>query len=115
VGGGVRVYPNASVRRVVAFVPPGHMHVRLVLELEDQTLVLQEATVAAIVRAYASVALHPSRRAVELVSRRLGRGERKPLFAEWQLVESGRGEEEVIEWALGVLEGAETVEPRGEG
>jgi len=89
------------------------MHARLVLELEDQVLVLQEATVAAIVRAYASVALHPTRRAVELVSRRLGRGERKPLFAEWQLVESGRGEDEVLEWALALLGEAEAVQPGG--
>ncbi len=99
----IHVYPNSSVRRVVAFIPPGHMHVRFIVELEDQVIVLQEATVAGIVRAYAMVALHPSRRAVELVSRRLGRGERKRLFAEHQLVESGRREEEVIEWALKML------------
>ncbi len=102
----VRVYPNEAVRRVIAFIPGGHLHVRLVLELEDQTIILQEATVAAIVRAYASVALHPTRRAVELASRRLGRGERKPFYAEWQLLETGRSEEEVLREAEGLLEEA---------
>ncbi|NOZ88371.1 MAG: hypothetical protein GXO15_00410 [Crenarchaeota archaeon] len=105
--GRVRVYPNEAVRRVIAFIPEGHLHVRLVLELDDQTIVLQEATVAAIVRAYASVALHPTRRAVELASRRLGKGERKPFYAEWQLLETGRSEEEVLEEAEKLLEEAE--------
>jgi hypothetical protein len=52
---GVRVYPNEKVRRVVAAIPPGHKHVRLVIELEDQTIVLQEAAAAAIARAYVDV------------------------------------------------------------
>ncbi len=94
----LRVYRNEDVERIVAFIPRGHMHTRLLLILEDQAIVLQEATVAAIVRAYASVALHPSRRAVELERRRLGKGERKPLFAEHQLVETNRDEDEVLEW-----------------
>jgi len=58
---GVRVYPNEKVRRVVAAIPPGHKHVRLVIELEDQTIVLQEAAAAAIARAYVDVVTHPTR------------------------------------------------------
>ena len=99
----VRVYRNEDVERIAAFIPRGHMHTRLILVLKDQVIVLQEATVAAIVRAYASVALHPSRRAVELERRRLAKGERKPLFAEHQLVETNRAEEEVLEWAEELL------------
>jgi hypothetical protein len=57
----VRVYPNEKVRRVVAAIPPGHKHVRLVIELEDQTIVLQEAAAAAIARAYVDVVTHPTR------------------------------------------------------
>jgi hypothetical protein len=90
----VRVYPNERVRRVIAAIPPGHKHVRLVIELEDQTIVLQEATAAAIARAYVDVVTHPVRRAVELAGVRVSKA--KCGYAEHQLVESGRGEEEVL-------------------
>jgi len=99
----VRVYRNEDVKRVVAFVPRGHKHVRVLIELADAAIVLQEATVAGIVRAYIDVALHPSRTAVELVSRRLEEG--KSGFAEHQLVESGRDENEVLSEMEGVLPG----------
>ncbi len=98
--GAARLYPNECVKRVVAFIPEGHMHARFLVELCDQTIILHEAAVAGLVRAYAAVALHPSRRAVELESRRLGRGERKPGYAEWQLLETGRSEEEVLREAV---------------
>lgn len=107
----VFLYPNESVERVLAFIPPGHMHVRFVLELADRVLVLQEASVAGIVRAFAATALHPSRRAVELVSKRIPGRERKHGFAEWQLVESEKSEEEVVEEALGFYRAAEIVYP----
>ncbi|MEM0119542.1 MAG: hypothetical protein QXJ38_04045 [Thermofilaceae archaeon] len=89
-----KVYRNEEVKRVIAFIPRGHTHTRLILELNDQTLILQEATVAAIVRAYVSVVTHPTRHAVELVQAKLT--ERKPTYAEHQLVESNRPEEEVL-------------------
>lgn len=103
-----RVYPNECVRRVIAFIPEGHMHTRFILDLGDQVMVLHEAAVAALVRAYALVATHPTRRAVELEIRRLGKRERKPGYAEWQLLETGRSEEEVLEeaqrlWARGAV------------
>jgi len=99
----VKVYRNEDVERIAAFIPRGHMHTRLAIVLPDQVIVLQEATVAAIVRAYASVALHPTRRALELENKRLGKRERKPLFAEHQLVETNRGEDEVLDWAEKLL------------
>jgi len=98
-----RVYRNEDVKRVVAFVPRGHKHVRVLIELADAAIVLQEATVAGIVRAYIDVTLHPSRRAVELVSRRLE--ERKSGFAKHQLVESGRDEDEVLREIEEILPG----------
>jgi len=84
------------------------MHTRFILDLGDQVMVLHEAAVAALVRAYALVATHPTRRAVELEIRRLGKRERKPGYAEWQLLETGRSEEEVLEeaqrlWARGAV------------
>jgi len=92
----VRVYRNEDVKRVVAFIPPGHRHVRILIELENQVIVLQEASAAGVVRAYIDVVTHPSRRAVELVSRRLPEELRKQGYAEFQLVESGRSEDEVF-------------------
>jgi hypothetical protein len=98
----VKSYPNESVKRVIAFIPPGHQHLRLIIELEDQIIVLHEATVAGIVRAYIDLVTHPSRKAVELSLRRLTKAERKPGYADWQLVETGRSEDEISEEAMKV-------------
>ncbi len=96
----VKVYRNEDVRKITAFIPPGHRHVRILLELSDQIIVLQEATVAAIVRAYIDIITHPTRRAVELVSRQVPSSERKQGYAEFQLVESNKTEEEIIREVL---------------
>lgn len=94
--GGLRVYRNSDVVRVVALIPPGHRHLRLFLELEDQVVVLHEAAVAAIVRAYIDVVTHPTRRAVELVRAEPSASSRKQGYAEHQLVESGRSEDDIL-------------------
>lgn len=75
---------------------------RVILELEDQVVVLHEATVAAIARAYMDVVAHPLRRAVQL--RRAALAERKRGYAEHQLLEVDRGEDEIVEEAEKVLE-----------
>jgi len=94
-----RVYRNSDVLRVAGFIPPGHRHLRLVLVLRDQVVVLHEASVSAIVRAYVNVVAHPTRRAVEYAQVQLKAEERKPGYAEFQLVESGRGEGDIVsEW-----------------
>ncbi|WP_244403835.1 hypothetical protein [Pyrolobus fumarii] len=96
----------------MAAIPPGHYHLRLVLEFKDGTrVVLHEATVAAIVRAYVSIVTHPSRRGVMLVSRRLTRAQRKIGYAEWQLIEGDASEDEAISEVVRVLSDAEV--PRG--
>jgi len=92
----VKVYRNEDVKRIVAFILPGHRHLRLLIELEDQIIVLQEASVAAVVRAYIDVVTHPSRRAVEMISKHMSSDDRKPGYTEFQLIESGRGEDEVL-------------------
>lgn len=70
-------------------IPSGHLHLRAVLELSDgQELELQEATVAALVRAYVSIKTDPLRQQVRLVGRRLDPAEGKSGFAEWQLLET---------------------------
>ncbi len=97
----VKVLRVNDVVRVIAFIPPGHTHTRLLMELRDgEVLILQQATVDAVVRAHLLVMLHPTRRACELIVKRLSSKERKHGFAEWQLVESGRGEDEVLNYAV---------------
>ncbi len=92
------LYPNECVSRIIAAIPPGHYHLRLVLEFRDGIrIVLHEATVAAVVRAYINIVTHPSRRGVILESRRLGKSERKHGYAEWQLVENGDEDEAIRE------------------
>lgn len=98
------VYANEKVKRIVAAIPPGHKHLRLVIELEDQTIVLQEATAAALARAYVDVITHPTRRAIELVGKKVSGA--KSGYAEHQLVESGRGEEEILAEVSAILSSA---------
>ncbi len=103
---GLLLIRNEDVLRVLAGVPRGHKHLRFVLFLRDGTcIVLHEATVAALVRAYVDIVTHPCRRGVELCQVRLGRGLRKEGFAEFQLVESGRCEEEVVDELTRVIFG----------
>ncbi len=92
----VRVLKTSDVRRIVAFIPPGHTHTRVLIETVDgDVTILQQASVDALIRAYAAVALHPTRSACELVLRELVSG-RKHGFAKWQLIESLRSEDEVL-------------------
>lgn len=109
-----KLYPNQCVRRVTAFIPEGHRHVRLILEFCDgETIILHEATVAGIVRAYASTALHPTRKAVSLTSRKLEH--RKPGYAEWQLVEEELDEGEILSVAMEKWITSTSVSSIGEG
>lgn len=103
VSGGIVYYPNECVRRVLAFIPPGHFHARFVIELYNQTIVLSEATVAGIVRAYVNLVTHPGRRAIELAVRHLESFEKKRGYAEWQLLETNRSEEEVLVEGIEIL------------
>jgi hypothetical protein len=89
-----KIYRNEDVKRIVAFVPPGHMHVRIYIEFTDQSIIPQEATVSAIIRAFVNVSHHPIRRAYELVNVKLE--DRKYGYAEYQLIETPRSDEEVL-------------------
>lgn len=77
---------NEDVVEIVAEIPEGHLHLRTTLTLGDgSSMTLQEATVAAIVRAYVAVKTDPRRTRVRLTGRRLAG--RKSGYAEWQLLE----------------------------
>ncbi len=99
----IRVYRNRDVESIYAFIPPGHKHIRLVIETSDQVIVLQEAAVAGIVRAYLNVLLHPARRAIALKSKRI---KGKPGYAEHQLVEQAEDGEAFKEIKKLGLEGS---------
>ncbi len=81
------VLRNEDVTGIVAEIPAGHRHLRTTLRLADGTSVtMQEATVAAIVRAYVAVKTDPRKNHVELEGRRVP--DRKAGYAEWQLLET---------------------------
>lgn len=80
------VLRNEDIIEIVAEIQEGHLHLRTTLTLGDgSSVTLQEATVAAIVRAYVAVKTDPLRTRVRLTGRRLA--ERKSGYAEWQLME----------------------------
>ena len=77
---------NEDVTRVVAEIPQGHRHLRTTVTLADgSSITFQEATIAAIVRAYVAVKTDPLRDRVVLTGR-IVEG-RKTGYAEWQLLE----------------------------
>lgn len=81
-----RIVRNEDVAQVVAEIPEGHRHLRTTVTLSDGTsLTFQEATIAAIVRAYTVVKTDPLRTRVELSGRKVEHS--KPGYAEWQLLE----------------------------
>ncbi|WP_224983061.1 hypothetical protein [Geomonas agri] len=80
------VLRTEDVVQVVAEIPEQHRHLRTTLKLADgTTITLQEATVAAIVRAYIAIKTDPVRKTIQLSGRRLT--ERKSGYAAWQLME----------------------------
>jgi hypothetical protein len=80
------VLRNEDVTEILAEIPEGHLHLRTEVTLADgSSITLQEATVAAIVRAYVSVKTDPLRNRVILRGRKVS--DRKDGYAEWQLLE----------------------------
>src|SRR5512143_619087 len=87
---------NEDIESAILAVPEGHRHLRLALTTRDgQTIVLQEATVAAIVRAYTTVKTHPQMRAVKLIS--VQPDGLKEGYAKDQLIEVAADDEVVKE------------------
>ncbi len=84
---GALVLRNEDVTGIVAEIPDGHRHLRTTLRLADGTsITLQEATVAAIVRAYVTVKTDPLASRVALEGQKVA--ERKAGYASWQLLEA---------------------------
>jgi len=90
-----KVYRNRDVKRIIIGAPAGHLHIRARLEFsDDEVLVLQEATIASIVRAFVNVKMHPKRHVIELKSQKV---EGKAGYAKYQLLDTSRAENEVLE------------------
>ncbi len=93
----VRLVRNEDVKFLAAFIPIGHRHVRILINLGDEVLIFQQAFIDALIRAYTSVALHPYRKCQVLKLRRLSSRERKEGFAEYQLIELKINEERMLQ------------------
>ena len=90
----LKLITNEDIESALLAVPEGHRHLRLALTTRDgNTIVLQEAALAAIVRAYTTVKTHPVRRAVKMVSGKPA-GLKKG-YAKDQLIEVDAPDEEV--------------------
>ncbi len=82
---------NADIKRLVVGIPDGHSHIRAAIETRDgDQIILQEATLAAIVRGYTTVKTSPTAYAVEFESAVVP--ERKKGYADHQLVESAKSD-----------------------
>jgi len=102
-----KIYRNEDVEEIVVAVPSGHQHARFLIKLVDQEIVLQEATVAALVRAFTNIVLHPWRRGVVLKKKLLSNGEKKHGFAKYQLIEVPDSEESAVETITMLLKSVE--------
>jgi hypothetical protein len=87
-----RILANADIAEIVLAPPRGHHHLRATIRLHSgEEIILQEATVANLVRAYVGIKTHPQRKSCRLVGRELAETERKEEFAAWQLLEEDGG------------------------
>lgn len=99
----MKLIKNEDISCSILAVPEGHAHLRLALTTKDgETIVLNEATVAAITRAYTTVKTHPVKRAVKMASMRPD--ELKKGYAKDQLVEVDAPDEEIISEITRLLE-----------
>lgn len=97
-----RIFRNADIKAIYIGPPKGHKHLRLIIDTGDEVLVFQEATLAAVSRGYIVIKTHPSKEAIKLELKKLV--ERKEGYAEYQLIESDKSDEEVIREISKILE-----------
>jgi hypothetical protein len=77
---------NEDIKEILVEIPEGHRHIRTKITLQDDTeMVLQEAAIANITRAYITVKTHPQKESVKLKGRQLT--DKKDGYADWQLLE----------------------------
>jgi hypothetical protein len=81
-----KIYKNSDIKSLSMGVPAGHRHIRTSIETPDGVIVLQEATVAAIVRAYTTIKTHPVTNSIKLTGQELT--DTKKGYASFQLMET---------------------------
>jgi len=102
---------NGDIEEVFLGVPEGHRHLRCALVLKGgKTLLLHEATLANIARAYITLKTHPQKRALHLKHASLPEDARKPDFAQNQLLEQPTPEEEIIKTLTSFAESAQLLD-----
>lgn len=83
-----QILANADILEVEVTIPEGHRHIRTIIRLRGGgEIVLQEATMANLVRAFVTVKTDPQKSSCRLVARELSETQRKKGFARWQLLE----------------------------
>jgi len=91
-----KIHIIRNVDRVLIGVPVGHHHLRVFIQLKNESsLVFQEATIANILRAYTTVKTHPTIRAQELKMEAFTTQPLKEGFATHQLLETSRKSEDI--------------------
>ena len=91
----MKLLRNEDIESALLAAPSGHRHLRLAIRTKDgETIVLQEATVAAIVRAYTAIKTHPTKQAIKMISKK-PEGLKKGYAAD-QLIEVEVDDGEVI-------------------
>ncbi len=86
---------NSDVNKVLLGPPKGHKHIRGLIFLKNGLIiVLQQATLENIARGVISLITHPVKKALSLKCVRLE--DRKVGYAEYQLIEEDRSDEDVI-------------------
>ncbi|MFP4498651.1 MAG: hypothetical protein ACLFQV_10605 [Vulcanimicrobiota bacterium] len=99
----VKTYRNVDIKTIRMGAPgENHKHLRALVETEDEFLVFQEATIAALVRAYISVKNHPQKAAVLMAGEYAEN--LKPGFARWQLLERDEVDQGIIEMMSEIME-----------
>jgi len=101
----IHIIKNSDITSALLAAPEGHRHLRLALTTNDgDTVVLQEATVAAIVRAYTTVKTHPAKKVVKMVSAKPAG--LKEGYAEDQLIEMDVDDADVVAELTALLKNA---------
>jgi len=92
------VIRNQDIERVLIGTPKDHRHLRIYMELKNgDSIVFHEATIANISRAYTTLKTHPQTRARELKIKMVKAEESKEGYANHQLLETSRTDEEIEE------------------
>jgi hypothetical protein len=82
---------NEDIAEVLVGIPVGHHHLRAIVKTtRGKTIIMNEATLANIVRAYIGIKTHPLTNGVRLIGGRIT-GQKKG-YAAYQLIEEKGGE-----------------------